>query len=505
MRITLGHANVSLGGVRALSDISLSLASGETLLVLGANGSGKSTLLRLLRGDLWPDDDGRGSRAYQPGHGPGRASPIGVRHRCGIVSPELQRTVKRLWGHLDAATVILSGPRDAMYVQAAPSPAETAALDDALTRLDIAPLARAAIGSLSNGQLRAVLLARALACRPMVLFLDEFLDGLDTPATRTAAWAMEQAAATGAAIVLTSHQGAALPPGPARGIVLDAGRIVHEGSAASAREHYARITPARATGDCLGDGLGDGLQCGAPGPLAEQPSGLPLVVINNASVFLDRREILCRVNLTVAPGGHLAVLGANGSGKSTLLGLMAGQHHPALGGQVLRPGLTAPEGLTDLRDIRRRIGQVSFELEAEYDKEITVLEVVLSGSQASIGLYAAPTDKDVAAARRWLAFFGLADLTGRRLGALSAGQTRRLFLARAMAAGPRLLLLDEPFSGLDAASRRAAMEAVSAAARSGVTVVCAVHHPEDIIPEIKALARIENGRISLNPPGGAQP
>jgi molybdate transport system ATP-binding protein len=239
--------------------------------------------------------------------------------------------------------------------------------------------------------------------------------------------------------------------------------------------------------------------------LAEQPSGLPLVVINNASVFLDRREILCRVNLTVAPGGHLAVLGANGSGKSTLLGLMAGQHHPALGGQVLRPGLTAPEGLTDLRDIRRRIGQVSFELEAEYDKEITVLEVVLSGSQASIGLYAAPTDKDVAAARRWLAFFGLADLTGRRLGALSAGQTRRLFLARAMAAGPRLLLLDEPFSGLDAASRRAAMEAVSAAARSGVTVVCAVHHPEDIIPEIKALARIENGRISLNPPGGAQP
>ena len=120
MRIELQNASVTLSGAKALSDVSLSLSQGETLLVLGANGSGKSTLLRLLRGDIWPDDDGRGRRAYVSGDGPGRASPIGARHRFAMVSPELQRTVKRLWGHLDAATVILSGPRDAMYVQAAP-------------------------------------------------------------------------------------------------------------------------------------------------------------------------------------------------------------------------------------------------------------------------------------------------------------------------------------------------------------------------------------------------
>ena len=500
MRIELQNASVTLSGAKALSDVSLTLAAGETLLVLGANGSGKSTLLRLLRGDIWPDDDGRGCRLYAAGHSPGRASPIGVRHRFAVISPELQRTVKRLWGHLDATTVILSGPRDAMYVQAEPTTAERAALEEALTRLGIAHLRDTPVHALSNGQLRAVLLARGLACRPTVLFLDEFLDGLDAAASETASQAMAAAAASGAAIVLTSHTGAGLPPGPARGVVLAGGRVVHEGSADSAREHYARtiagcleaVVPAHNPECALADGI-------------EEASGLPLVVVEKASVFLDRREILRSVNLTVAPGSHLAVVGANGSGKSTLLKLLAGEHHPALGGRVSRPGLAAPEGLTDLRDIRRRIGLASFELEADYDKEISALEVVLSGSQASIGLYVEPTDRELRAAQRWMAFFGVAKLAGRKLGALSAGQTRRLFLARAMAAEPRLLLLDEPFSGLDAASRRAAMEAVSAAARSGVTVVCAVHRPEDVIPEIRAVARIKDGRVSLAGPGAAFP
>ncbi|MHC1789681.1 ATP-binding cassette domain-containing protein [Solidesulfovibrio sp.] len=526
MRITLDHASVTLGGIKALSDVSLTLGPGETLLVLGSNGSGKSTLLRLLRGDLWPDDDGRGTRAYRTGDGPGRASPIGVRHRFGLVSPEIQRTTKRLWGHLTAETVILSGPREAMYVQGGPSPTEVAVLDDVLTRLSIEHLRHAPVASLSNGQLRAVLLARALACRPAVLFLDEFLDGLDGAAAVAASRAMAEAAAGGAAVVLTSHAAAQLPKGPARGIVLEQGRLTHDGSAASARSVY-RNGQADNAADASDDQAGPGHGPGHPGdscapdgrgaatsplprpgqPAASGPtgSGLPLVAMERVSVFLNRRRILRDVSLTVAAGGHMAVLGTNGSGKSTLLKLMAGEHHPALGGRVTRPGLTAPEGLTDLRDIRRRIGLVSFELEVDYDKAITALEVVVSGIQASIGLYVAPTKRDVAAGKRWMDFFGVADLAARRLGALSAGQTRRLFLARAMVAGPRLLLLDEPFSGLDTASRALAMQAVSAAARSGTTVVCAVHHPGDIIAEIQTVARLENGRVSLDPPACPQP
>lgn len=501
MHITLDQVCVTLGGAPALSDISLSLAQGETLLVLGGNGSGKSTLLRVLRGDIWPDDDGRGSRVYRAGDGPGRVSPIGVRHRFGIVSPEIQRSVKRLWGHLTAETVILSGPRDAMYVQDGPRPAELATLADVLDRLGIAHLRHTPVESLSNGQLRAVLLARALACRPAVLFLDEFLDGLDEAAAAVATQALAQASAGGAGVVLTSHRGAALPAGEARGIVLRGGRLVHAGTAESARHEYGKAQTVSVPGAATSP-------LPRPAPLAESDgcrSALPLVVMEQASVFLARREVLRGVNLTVPPGGHLAVLGRNGSGKTTLLRLMAGEHHPALGGRVTRPGLAAPEGLTDLRDIRRRIGMVSFELEADYDKTLPALELVVSGIQASIGLYVAPSDRELAAARRWMEFFGVADLAARRLGALSAGQTRRLFLARAMVPEPRLLLLDEPFSGLDAASRVLAMEAVSAAARFGATVVCAVHHPGDIIPEIQTIVRLEGGRVSFDPPACPRP
>uniref|UniRef100_I2Q2C7 ABC-type molybdenum transport system, ATPase component/photorepair protein PhrA n=1 Tax=Desulfovibrio sp. U5L TaxID=596152 RepID=I2Q2C7_9BACT len=495
-RITLEHASVTLGGKPALSDISVTIAQGETWLVLGSNGSGKSTLLRLLRGDIWPDDDGRGARLYQSGDGPGRASPIGLRPRFGMVSPEVQRATKRLCGHLPARTVILAGPRDAVYVQGRPSRAELGMLDTVLDRLGIAALADTKVEALSNGQIRAVLLARALAGKPLFLFLDEFLDGLDDAARATADRAVAEASGFGAAVLVTSHLGAPLPPGPAKGLTLAGGRIIDTGPAASV---LARYREAAASGPAVGSAA-PAPRLAEAWPDAPDPQGPPLVVLEHASVFLERREILRDINLTVRPGGHMAIIGANGAGKSTLLKLVAGEHHPALGGRAVRPGLAAPEGLTDLRDIRRRIGMVSFELEADYDKELPALELVLSGIAATVGLYAEPSARDVAEARRWLEFFGVADLAGRRLGQLSAGQTRRLFLARAMVGQPRLLLLDEPFSGLDAASRRLAMAAVSAAARSGVTVLTAVHRRGDVIPEIQTVLRVAKGRLEPEVP-----
>ncbi|HML60958.1 MAG TPA: ATP-binding cassette domain-containing protein [Solidesulfovibrio sp.] len=486
LRITLENACVSFSGRPALSDASLTLGPGERLLVLGGNGSGKSTLLRLLRGDIWPDDDGRGVRAYVADNGPGRASPIGVRERCGIVSPEIQRATKRLCAPLPARTVILAGMRDAVYIQGKPSPGELAQLAKVTDLLGIAHLLDTPVEALSNGQLRAVLLARALATRPLVLFLDEFLDGLDDAAQETAARAVAKASADGAAIVLTSHQGAALPPGEAKGITLAGGRIIDAGPAAVVLARYRKAMD------------GPVREQAATPPAEDAPrEGLPLVVLEHATVFLARKEILKDICLTVSPGGHMAVFGANGAGKSTLLRLIAGEHHPALGGRAMRPGLAAPEGFTDLREIRRRIGMVSFELEADYDKDLSALELVTSGIAATMGIYAEPSPADFAAARRWMEFFGVADLAARRLGRLSAGQTRRLFLARAMVGEPRLLLLDEPFSGLDGPSRRLAMEAVSAAARSGVTVIAAVHRRGDVIPEIQSVYRLDAGRLRL--------
>lgn len=491
IRIALDRVSVTLNGNHALSDVSFHLEQGEIWLVLGTNGSGKSTLLRLLRGDIWPDDDDQGARLYHYGDEPGRASPIGLRQRFGIVSPEIQRATKRLCGHLPASLVILAGPRDALYVQGRPSQQELATLDAVLDRLHIADLRDTPVEALSNGQLRAVLLARALACHPSALFLDEFLDGLDMAAQETAALAVAQAAADGTAICITSHQGTSLPTGTikAKGLTLNGGRIIDVGSAEAVLARY------QATNNAVATQHSHQQPATSTTMSPPQATGMPLVVLEHASVFLNRREVLNDISLTIHPGEHLALVGSNGAGKSTLLKLIAGEYHPALGGRALRPGLAAPEGLTDLRDIRKRIGMVSFELEAAYEKELPALDLVLSGVSASIGLYAEPSVKEIAAAKQWMDFFGVADLADRRLGQLSAGQTRRLFLARAMVGQPRLLLLDEPFAGLDAPSRRLAMEAASAAARSGVTVIAAIHNRGDVLPEIQTILRVVKGRL----------
>jgi molybdate transport system ATP-binding protein len=487
--VACDHASVTLAGRPALIDVSFRLHRGQTWLVLGRNGSGKSTLLRLLRGDIWPDDDGRGRRTFFPEGGPGRASPLGLRHRLGLVSPELALSFKRLGGHLTVAACILAGARDTLYFQGRPSTEETGRLAAILERLELAALSRVPVAALSNGQLRAVLLARSLAREPLALFLDEFLDGLDAQATELAGRVAAAAAAGGTAVVITSHRPAALPVAMAQGLVLAAGRVTDSGEVKAVLARYAA-------------GLPEEPRRAEPAPLprpevARQAPGndLPLVVMENASVMLTGYPALREVSLAVRPGEHLALLGANGSGKSTLLRLMVGEYHPAAGGRISRPGLAAPEGLTDLRDIRKRVGLVSFELEAGYDKAVTARDLVLSGLTATVGLFAEPGPGDVAEAMRWMASLGVADLAERQLGRLSAGQTRRLFLARAMVARPRLLLLDEPFAGLDAPSRRAAMAAVSALARSGVTVVTAVHRPGDIIPEIRIVRRLDEGRL----------
>jgi molybdate transport system ATP-binding protein len=485
--VVCDQASVTLAGRPALSEVSFRLCRGQTWLVLGRNGSGKSTLLRLLRGDIWPDDDGRGSRSFFPENGPARPSPLGLRHRLGLVSPELALSFKRLGGHLSVAECILAGARDSLYFQGSPSPEETARLDGLLARLELTALAALPVAALSNGQLRAVLLARSLAREPLALFLDEFLDGLDSEATALAGRIATAAAAGGTAVVITSHRPAALPLALAQGMVLDRGRITETGEAGTVLAGYAASLPEAPVRTAARTQAEPGARSDETGP--------PLVVIENATVMLSGFPALREVSLTIRPGIHMALVGANGSGKTTLFKLIAGEHHPAVGGRVDRPGLAAPEGLTDLREIRKRLGLVSFELEAAYDREMTGREVVLSGPAASVGLHAEPTLGDVAEAMAWMERLGIDDLAECTLGRLSAGQTRRLFLARAMVARPRLLLLDEPFAGLDAPSRRVAMDAVSTLAMSGTTVVTAVHRPGDIIPEIEVIRRLDQGRL----------
>ena len=181
-RIALNALRLSLNGKSILKDFNWDLTPGQHWGLLGANGSGKSTFLKLLRGDLWPDQNNGGSRLYNYG-GTAHPDPAGIRQRFGLVSAEVQERYTHNNWNPPALDVVLSGFFDAYLLYQPATPAQLRRAQELLALLNASNLSERRFLTLSQGQARKVLLARALAPlenTPAVLMLDEASEGLDT-------------------------------------------------------------------------------------------------------------------------------------------------------------------------------------------------------------------------------------------------------------------------------------------------------------------------------------
>ncbi|HZZ83666.1 MAG TPA: ATP-binding cassette domain-containing protein [Anaeromyxobacteraceae bacterium] len=481
--VTLENASVVLAGARVLEGISFTLRDGESWAVLGRNGSGKSTFLKLLRGEVWPAPGG-GRRLYHL-DGPPQESPIGMRDRIALVSAEQQEAYhKRDWD-LDADAVILSGFTDSVYRQEPPTEAERRRAGEVAAELGVERLLGRRFLSLSTGEARRVLLARALAPRPRVLLLDEAANGLDAVSRRRFLEAVSRVARGGLPVVMATHRAEEVLPEMTRVARMDGGRLevlAGEGRRPLSPPQGAPGLPLPAARGVPGSG----------GHEARAPAASPLLHLERASVNVSGHPVLHALDWTVLPGESWAVLGPNGAGKSTLIRLLAGEEQPMPGGRVRRLGLPSRTGLWELR---ARVALVSPELQARHRYEERGEEVVLSGFFGSIGLPEEPTPAQREAARRWMDRLGAAHLAARRVQALSHGELRRLLLARALVREPELLLLDEPCDGLDASSRAELLALLESLCRGGLHLVLASHHASDLIPSIDHVLELEGGRV----------
>ncbi len=183
--------------------------------------------------------------------------------------------------------------------------------------------------------------------------------------------------------------------------------------------------------------------------------------------YPDGRPALRGVDLTIMPGESVALIGPNGAGKSTLIRALLGLV-PLVQGEIEVLG----------QPPARARAQVAYVPQADtLDPEfpVSALQVVLMGRYPRVGWVRRPGAADRQAARRALAEVGLAERASSRFGTLSGGQRQRVLLARAIAQEPRLLLLDEPFNGVDALSQDLLLAALGRLRAAGAAVVMATH------------------------------
>jgi manganese/iron transport system ATP-binding protein len=207
----------------------------------------------------------------------------------------------------------------------------------------------------------------------------------------------------------------------------------------------------------------------------------PLLVARDAAVAYDRVPVLQGVSGQVLPGESVALIGPNGAGKTTLLKAILGLV-PVVAGSISVLGLPPAAA-------RRRVGYVPQAAALDPGFPVSAGQVVLMGRYPQVGWVRHPGRADRAAAVAALEAVGLADRARARFGALSGGQRQRVLMARAIAQEARLLLLDEPFTGVDATSEELLIEALARARAGGAAVVVSTH---DL-----ALAHVTSDRVWL--------
>lgn len=484
--IALNNVSVNIEGHTLLSGVTWQLKRGENWALLGGNGAGKSSFLRLIRSELWPDAGMAGKRIYNLDGNPGE-SAVGIKKRIPLFSSELQDRYHRHQWDMSGREVVYTGFFDSAWLHQSPTDEQKESAEQIIRELRLLTLCSKNFLEMSRGEARKILIARALVAGPDILALDEPCEGLDPSSAGKLLQMIEIAASSGIPVLYATHRIPELIPSITHVLIIGNGKIIAQGTKDS-------VLAGGPDGAAL-----VGVQ--APGssnsPLSRDRSNnskrrSPLIKIANADVFIKDKKVLHDISWVMRKGEHWAIIGRNGAGKSTMLKLIAGDVYPALGGEISRFRTT---GTGSIRNLRKKIGVVSPELQRDYSYNIKGLDAVISGFFSSVGLYDRITGQHKKKALHWIDFFHLQRLSRKYMQEMSYGEQRKILIARAMVNSPDILILDEPCSGLDSNSRSRFLSLMDEAAQSGVSLIMASHQLDEMPSSITHVMIIDEGRI----------
>nr|WP_179756655.1 ABC transporter ATP-binding protein [Kineococcus aurantiacus] len=439
-----------------MRDVDLDVAAGERVLLAGPSGAGKSTVLRALAGLLGEEVDATGDvRLDRRTPAPGE---VGL-----LVQDPLDAVVAETAGR-DTAFGPENAGQDRAAIWRHVARAHAAARFTAGRDREVV--------TLSGGERQRLALAGTLAADPAVLLLDEPTAMLDAPTAAAVRTAVLDAA-RGRSLLVVDHDLAAWAPHVDRVVLLGPdGRVAADGAPGPVLAGVDHLW-APGAGTPVPLAVPDGLLAPVLSVRGDALRGRGLGLVRSRRGLRPRppATVLTGVDVTAAAGAVTPVTGDSGAGKSSLLALLAGLARPTAGELLAAPELAGRRG-------RRAPGDwTSAELAArtgwvpQFPEHTFVAATVREEAAAT----ARVLGRDTARAQELLELLGLADHADVNPFRLSGGEQRRLALAGALAAGPALVLADEPSVGQDRRTWSAVAGLLRAAARDGAAVVVSTH------------------------------
>jgi len=424
---------------RMAEPVNLDIYPGEQIAILGPNGAGKTRLVEIITG-RWP------------------LLGDAITYNFGdevLVSDNIKYLAFRD-SYGDSSTTYYYQQRWNQHD-----------IDDDMPRVDGKPII-----ALSSGELRKYQLRKALQTNPRLLILDAPFIGLDVHARKELRDTLSDLIQrTGLQVILVLSRPSDIPDFINRIIFvenknLSSTSLPKHTQPSSFRPRLAVLPPTGGAGEGPGEGLGE---------------GLPILRFSHVTIRYGSRTILNDLSWTVNQGEHWALSGDNGSGKSTLLSLVCADNPQAYACDIELFGHQRGSG-ESIWEIKRHIGYVSPEMHRAYQKDLPAIDIVASGLHDSVGLYVRPRPEQRETCLEWMRRFGIEDLADRTFLSLSSGEQRMCLLARAFVKSPDLLILDEPFHGLDDQRRLLATSIIEDYCKDPSRTLIIVSHYEEELP-----------------------
>lgn len=477
MYIRISNAVVNNPLQRLSAPVSLNIEEGECVAILGENGSGKSLLANILM-DTFPLASGEAAYNFDSASEWVYENVKMLTFRDAYGSPDGEFYYQQRWNsteHDNYPTVreLLSGKSIRENV------------------FGIAENADKKLVYLSSGELRKFHIVKALESSPKFLILDNPFIGLDEQSRMLFVEILRELSKKIGVILLLSRFNF-IPDFVTHVVTVEKCSVFKKYAIAD----YVRLNPLlNGKKVCLPDAVRDAILNLEEGESVSCPY---VVRLKDVSIRYGTRFILRGVDWEIKNGDAWALLGENGCGKSTLLSLITADNPQSYACDIELFGRKRGTGET-IWDIKKNIGYVSPELHRAFQKNVSVREIVASGLLDTMGLYVKAPEEKMGFCDFWMDVFGISGLSERNFLRISSGEQRLALLARAFVKDPQLIILDEPFHGLDTFNREKVREIIETfCRRRNKTLIMVTHYKEELpscIANVKVLEKA--GRDTL--------